>query len=214
MTFSLNEIETMGKRAACGAGLSFGLAEEAGKATRWLTTHHLPGAQILCEILRLNDGVCYDELAPVATNGEWRAPGGALCPLIAGPALSDRAADIAAGHGFALVKTTKPIMLLSYLAAAAESRDLSIEVSWPDARAVVSAKGMLLEGENLAASSAKSVHCRLSETQPEVFAEPAREADVDAASWAYLTRLMYRRLAPNTEASRMAGAGAGLSDND
>ena len=43
MTFSLNEIEAIGKRAARGAGLPWGLAEEAGKAARWLTARGLPG---------------------------------------------------------------------------------------------------------------------------------------------------------------------------
>ena len=34
MSFSLNEIEAMGRRAARGAGLHWGIAEEAGKAVR------------------------------------------------------------------------------------------------------------------------------------------------------------------------------------
>ena len=37
MTYSLYEIEVTGKRAARGSGFSWGLAEEAGKATRWLS---------------------------------------------------------------------------------------------------------------------------------------------------------------------------------
>jgi hypothetical protein len=35
MMRSLNEIEAMAKRAVRGAGLAWGLAEEAGKALRW-----------------------------------------------------------------------------------------------------------------------------------------------------------------------------------
>ena len=34
MTWSLNEIESLAKKAARGAGLDWGLAEEAGKTTR------------------------------------------------------------------------------------------------------------------------------------------------------------------------------------
>ena len=37
MNVSMNEVESMAKTAARGAGYSWGLAEEAGKATRWLS---------------------------------------------------------------------------------------------------------------------------------------------------------------------------------
>ena len=36
MHASLNEIESLCKKAARGAGMSWGLAEEAGKAAKWL----------------------------------------------------------------------------------------------------------------------------------------------------------------------------------
>ena len=56
MTWSLNEIETLSRKAARGAGLSWGLAEEAGKATRWLAAAGLPGPQVLAATPgRLND---------------------------------------------------------------------------------------------------------------------------------------------------------------
>ncbi|MHC4974961.1 MAG: DUF3726 domain-containing protein [Planctomycetota bacterium] len=93
MTFSLNEVEAMGKRAARGAGLDWGIAEEAGKAARWLTAHGLPGPELLAQLLTRNEGKSYDELAPVSTDDVWQAESGCLCPLIAGAALSDRAAE-------------------------------------------------------------------------------------------------------------------------
>jgi hypothetical protein len=64
MTFSLNEVEAMGKRAARGAGRDWGIAEEAGKAARWLTARGLPGPELLAELLTRNEGKSYEELAP------------------------------------------------------------------------------------------------------------------------------------------------------
>ena len=111
MSFSLNEIEAMGKRAARGAGLDWGIAEEAGKATRWLTAHGLPGPELLAELLTRNEGKSYDELAPVSADGVWLAKSGRLCPLIAGAALSDRATELAAGRAFELGPIAFPLLL-------------------------------------------------------------------------------------------------------
>ena len=51
MSYSLNEMEATAKRAARGAGYSWGLAEEASKATRWLCTQGLDGAAELAHVL-------------------------------------------------------------------------------------------------------------------------------------------------------------------
>ncbi len=51
MSWSLNEIEGLARKAARGSGLSWGLAEEAGKATRWLCAAGLPGADALAGLL-------------------------------------------------------------------------------------------------------------------------------------------------------------------
>ena len=107
MAFSLNEIEATCKRAARGAGLPWGLAEEAGKAARWLTARGLPGAEELAEVLARNDGKSYGDLAPVSADGVWRAPAGRLCPIVTGAALCDRAAEIAAGTEIELGAVTR-----------------------------------------------------------------------------------------------------------
>ncbi|MEL7259121.1 MAG: DUF3726 domain-containing protein, partial [Pseudomonadota bacterium] len=43
MSWSLNEVESLARKAARGAGYSWGLAEEAGKATRWTCAAGWPG---------------------------------------------------------------------------------------------------------------------------------------------------------------------------
>ena len=47
MNYSLNAVESTAKRAARGAGYPWGLAEEAGKATRWLSHQGLEGCGAL-----------------------------------------------------------------------------------------------------------------------------------------------------------------------
>lgn len=48
---SLGELQALATKAARGAGLSWGLAQEAGWAVRWLEARGLPGAAALAEAL-------------------------------------------------------------------------------------------------------------------------------------------------------------------
>ncbi|MEZ5933296.1 MAG: DUF3726 domain-containing protein [Alphaproteobacteria bacterium] len=220
MSFSLNEIEAMGKRAARGAGLPWGLAEEAGKAARWLTARGLPGASLLADILSRNDKHDYGELAPVDVDGVWQAPAGRLCPLIAGAALCDRAAEIAGGRVIELGETAQPLLLLPYVAGAVKLTGATIAIAWGDLVVTLSPDGESIEGDRsaLTARSAECVHCRPA-VPVDAPADPAAQVNelavpVDAASWSRLAAFAQRIFAPATEASRLAGAGAGLSDNN
>jgi len=87
VSWSLNEIESLAKKATRGAGRSWGLAEEAGKATRWLCAAGLPGAEALAALLERTDGTAHADLSPALSGDRWQARGGTLCPLIAGAAL-------------------------------------------------------------------------------------------------------------------------------
>ena len=51
MDYSLNEYEALAFKAARGAGLAWGIAEEAGKAVRTLSSLGLESASILRECL-------------------------------------------------------------------------------------------------------------------------------------------------------------------
>ena len=217
MTFSLNEIETMGKRAARGAGLAWGLAEEAGKAARWLAARGLPGAGELGEVLTRHDGVAYEDLAPTIADGVWTAPSGRLCPLIAGPALCDRASLLAAGETVELGATAQPLLLVPYLAGAAKLAGTALEISWAGVALVVTAGGFTFDGDRaaLTARSVPDVRCRRADgnvTGMDI-AEP-NAAAVDAETWSRLEAFAQRTYAPATETSRLVGAGAGLIDSD
>ena len=214
MIYSLNEIDAMAKRAARGAGLSWGLAEEAGKAVRWMSANGLPGADALAHILELNQDHSYDQLAPISTDGVWQARSGSLSPLIVGAALSDLADEIANGREIILGKVTKPILLSGYLAPIARKHGCNVTLQWQDGMVCVSRQGLGLNGSAVHALYAENIHCAISDS-PIVLFNPERPGnDVEPATWERLTEFMTVYLAPDTEASRIAGAGAGVSDND
>lgn len=216
MTFSLNEIEVTGKRAARGAGYSWGLAEEAGKAARWLTVHDLPGPEMLAELLTRNDGRPYEALAPEPAAGPWQSRSGPLCPLISGAALCDRAQEIARGQAIELGATAYPLLLVPFAAAAAKLGAMTILLIWPDVRVEVGADGFALEGD-ASALTARSVECvRCCKGDGGMTMAPVNLPGraIAAETWSRLGAFAQRTFAPATEASRLAGAGAGLQDND
>lgn len=218
MTFSLNEVEAMGKRAARGAGLPWGLAEEAGKAARWLTARGYPGPSLLADILTRNDKQDYAELAPVDIGGVWQAPAGRLCPLIAGAALCDRAAEIADGRTIELGTTAQPLLLVPYAAGAAKLNGTAIAIGWDDVTMTITPHGEVIDGNRnaLTARSTAGVRCRRADLadEPVVPIDELAVPDVPAATWSRLAAFAQRTFAPATEASRLSGAGAGLSDNN
>ncbi len=216
MTWSLNEIEGLSRKAARGAGLSWGLAEEAGKATRWLCAAGLPGAEALAGLLRQNDGAEYETLCPLDDTGTWAAKGGALCPLISGAAICDHAKDIAEGKPLELGETSFPLLLLPYVAAAAQENETTLKLEWPGVTVTFGAETCIKQtiAGALDHDSATGVRIALASGLSAPPLAHVTRGDIDPEIAQVLSAFAHRTYAPDTAQSRLAGAGAGLSDND
>ncbi|MBI1416250.1 MAG: DUF3726 domain-containing protein [Limimaricola sp.] len=203
MSWSLNEVEALARKAARGAGLSWGLAEEAGRATRWLIAHGLPGAEVLSAALTRLDGLPHDAVAPL---DGWQARD-VLCPITTGAALADLGA--AGGGDLRLGPVAGPLLLLPFIAPHV------VTLSWDGVRLGMRDEAVILGGapDGVRAAIAQSVRI---ETGPaEGRALPLQDrAELDAETVSRLDAFAQRTYAPATEASRIAGAGAGLADND
>lgn len=105
------EVEALCTKAARGAGMAWGLAEEAGFAAGWLQAHGIDGAGALAAYLDGGLGV-----APVASPGHWTGAG-PLCPIATGAALSDFR-DLPAGAlPLRLDPVAHPVLLRPFLGA-------------------------------------------------------------------------------------------------
>jgi Protein of unknown function (DUF3726) len=207
MNLSLNEVEVTAKKAARGAGYSWGLAEEAGKATRWLCAQGLDGCGILASLLSATDGQDLSRMSPTATDKKWQAASGHLCPLTAGASLSDHATQISQS-GLDLSSVLSPLFLIPF---AARLGGRSIRVEWDGGSAVT-------DGENLSLSSTgtpnkSAVTVRMTDQTVPVSVAHTRAEPRDQ-DWSALIQLTGRTYAPATEESRLLGAGSGLSDAD
>ncbi|SFK53611.1 DUF3726 domain-containing protein [Shimia haliotis] len=208
MTVSFNEVEAMAKKAARGAGYAWGMAEEAGWATRWLCARDLDGCAALAMALQEINGT---KIRPISfENGELRVAEGAACPVHAGAALSDFAADLRQGP-VRLSHVAVPMLLLPFAANVARRIGEPVTVRGNAFEAVVQADAASVTGDIAVVSD--SVVVTSGGTLGDAASGAAR-ATPTKADWATLGEFAHRTYAPATEASRLKGAGAGTNDND
>ena len=205
MSFSLNEVDATARKAARGAGYSWGLAEEAGKATRWLCAQGLDGCAALAALLQEPRPE-----TPTRKGAIWSGPG-ALCPLATGAALSDFAADLANGP-IRLVEVAHPQLLLPFAAGAARHLGTVLTLSCDTLTARTDGAGLDLATIPVPPGTS-DVTVSIGGAMAGTRAKHTR-ATSDPADWETLTGFAARTYAPATDASRRLGAGAGLSDND
>lgn len=216
MSHSLNEIEAMSKRAGRGAGLSWGLAEEAAKGTRWLSAFGFPGTELLADLLELNDRIPPIDVSPVSLSAEvWHAPARRMSPLIAGASLSDCAVRLLDRGTITMENVSLPLLAVPFMGGAALRLGVPVAVEWDGARLATDGKQLCVQ------ASPEALEAR--QAQKLVFSapadmsgrrEPVLRADVSEESWDRLAAFAHRTFAPATEESRLRGAGADLSDND
>ena len=206
MTFSLNEVESLGKRATRGAGFDWGLAEDAGKAARWLCGSGIDGVAAMAAFLsagRLGPPVYADPSEP------WTASSG-LCALCAGSHVSDCAGMLAKAPT-EMIRVGTPILLLPFAANIARRLGVCITLTCDEITAVTD--GTLLDLHQPLPQIATKVVLKsggvLNRPLPRV-----SRADPSAQDWDILNAFANRTYAPSTEASRRLGAGSDLSDND
>lgn len=208
---SLNEVDAMARRAARGAGYPWGLAEEAGKAARWLCARSLDGCKRLAGVLDAGFAADLPAHMPADPGAPWQGAG-PLCPLATGAAVSDMAARLA-DQSLTLHEVAHPMLLVPFagLAALRAQTPVCVDCGDDGGRAVTDGLGLSLDGPFPAL--ARIVTIRRGGDLHNPLAARTRAAP-DPAAWALLGRLAGRTYAPATEESRRLGAGAGLSDND
>lgn len=209
MTFALIEVEATAKKAARGAGYSWGLAEEAAKAARWLCVQGMDGCAVLARLLEQGFGTDLAAHVPASLQSPWQGDK-SLCALASGASLSDCAARLD-GDGIRLKNVTEPALLLPFAATAARRNGGTVTVTCDGVTAVTDGRGVSLDGEMPRTAAEVSVSFGGTMGEARVLhsrATPAPDA------WDSLNKFAHATYAPDTEESRLLGAGAGLTDND
>jgi len=211
MILSLNEVEVMATKAAAGAGRPWGLAQEAGWATAVLEAMGLPGATLLLALLRVTDRIDCNILAPhFGSDGRWRA-NGPLCPILCGAYIQDMGGLMTP---ITVPSLHAPMLLIPFVQAACPDAAMD----WDRADITIHHSQVALRGDPTT-TMARHVTIRpvqLDDFQTSVFTHSAQPSPVDIPDemWEGLSAFAHRTYVPASEASRLNGAGAGLTDND
>jgi hypothetical protein len=215
MIASLNEIESLALKAARGAGMSWGLAEEAAVAASWLAVHDLPWAETLADLLAQQGVTCRPHIG-----GETIAPsraGSRLCPILTGALLSDLGALV---RPMEVRDLLAPLWLTPFLARWT-TPDRTVRLAWGEITLSLGPDSLSSPGavsvQMLAATFASRVEIAL--VPGTVADHPLRERNRDGCpvpddAWRALQVLEHRTYVPASAQSRLSGAGAGLLDND
>lgn len=229
MICSLNQVEQIVRKAARGAGLSWGLADDVGKALRYLHAYHLNGVQALLPVLHRHAHDDYSQLAPVSLSDTWHAKSGLLDPLITGAALSDCLANDKFSQPnetptpipIDVASIAYPLLVAGFIGNVAEIENRVFTLSWSGVRLDCSRGNLTVVGEPHAVETetAESMRCCLADsTKPEH--QPSQRVpqvggiEIESEIWNCLDEYASRTYVESTEASRLAGAGSGLHDND
>ncbi len=215
---SRNETEALCQKAARGAGMAWGLAEEAGFAAGWLAAHGVDGATALFRHLAQRPNRDWSAARASLVDGHWRAyTGHNLCPIVLGAALSDHAPLIIGPEGGQINtdQVERPVLLLPFLAAIAARQGSAAMLAWAGGQVRIGGDhSAFLKGAALLTLTNAAA---LSIQFPEVTGiEPfplQTTPRVPSETIAGLDGFALRTTVPATETSRR-GAGAIAGDND
>jgi hypothetical protein len=219
---SLNEIEMTVWKAARGAGLAWGLAEEVAQAARWLGDRGFDWAEPMVAALadaerrggRLPPPVFAEDGACDPAAGEAEAS-----PVLCGPLLTDIAGDLRSNQPLVFRRVAHPLLMLPFAAGAAYGFACALTLRIDDAVFIFEngrTKGRLVRPD---APAAGRIVLSMDEASPDIgdmraFEAGAPRCPIAAPSLARLEAWVHRTYVPASAESRLAGAGAGLTDND
>ena len=218
MKRSLNEIEQTCRKAARGSGLPWGVADDTGRAIRWLHAFQLDGVSSLVALLERFDHQRPVDYAPESLDGVWQGPYNVLSPIMTGLALSD-CMGLMQERSIETREIACPILAAGYVGQTILNREQSVTVGWSsiglsiyrDRLTIIGDKGDLYtdRSDRLICEKASFDRDCGDSQYPQV-----GDTRVNAEAWEKLENRAHLTYVKATEASRLSGAGAGLNDND
>ncbi len=210
--FAIGEIESLVFKAYRGTGMSWGLAEEAGRAAGWLASHGLPGTDAFAGLVAELDETPYENVAPKIAGEVWTGKDKTLCPVICGVTYCDMLPE----SKITLSSVSYPLIMAPFVAIAARALFQSLQISWPTVTIKCSPDSVEYPSNHqvLLSSQATDVSITACGFPSNPITADKRRGTIEQASREILERFAHRTYVPASEESRLSGAGAGLTDND
>lgn len=206
MNLSFGEFRALVAKAFRGAGYSWGLTEDAAHASVRLAECGIDVGPAVVRLLQATEGAALASLMPTET---WGCEGEVLCPICVGTSI----ADCGGCPDLALEGLVEPVFLAPFLVSVLETDSgEGFVIEWDGGRCEVSTGTIELAGSPI--SSGSTVNISRKEMPAKAVANRRNRIELDEATKTAIEAYAHRTYAPATEASRLAGAGAGLVDND
>jgi hypothetical protein len=216
MIVSCNELDALVRKAFRGAGYHWGEAEEAGKAAIWLARNGLSPATLTLSLLR-SAANNIARLRPAVDKHCWAESDSEICPLLAGIALADEAISALEDNKVRFSRLHTPGFLLPFLGQLALIRNKGIRLSLSQIEVTVTPDGIDIDGSAEALTKSSPAMLREVELVPglkETHASLIFSTEISSDEWDRLNDFAVKTYVPATDHSRLAGAGAGVTDND
>jgi len=215
--YSSNEVQSLIRKAIIGSGFDTGIAEDVSRAGVWLCQHGYEGADIILDAI----GKTQNSLAISKNNESYSF--GDICVMSKGTSIIDTLiAQLATTKECEanLINIDSPLLLLAFAAITSEEHDIAFEVKFSDNDRTISIpKDAHLMGNKIEFKNGCDgvIKCTTLDKKSEMFkAKLVTESSISISTktWHSLQALAAKTYVPASEASRLAGAGAGLTDND
>ncbi len=211
---SIGELDSLILKACRGAGYSWGLSQEAGRAAAWLALRGLSAAGAFVTLLQQIDTTLISHTPEVLAQPSGirlSRAGNGLCPVMTGAMLSDFGWS---GEKVVAEQVYSPLILIPFLAASAKGANAGLAVRGDGVQLVIGNDGELTSGSAGFDESQRTVEITamnyVSESEEIKF---SRRAPVSPAELQILESFAHLTYVPASDQSR-SGAGAGLTDND
>ena len=220
-SFSLNQIDQTCRKAAKGVGLPWGVADDIGKALRWLSAYQLTTIPQIIEVLGVYQPTHYRDTAPRNLTNPLNAKGGRLNPLLTGLVLSDMI-DQMVESPIITGELAYPIFTVGFLGQVALTPEDTVRVNWADVSLTFYRDRLAIHGnlDDLNRQFCEALQCErvdyanLEQDQKTVKKPVMGSVNVKMEDWAELEKMAHHTYVEATDESRQSGAGAGLNDND
>jgi len=201
---TLSEIDTTSKRAARGAGFSWGIAEEVGKNMRLLELFGLPGIKNLNQFLKNYKEKQFQKVTLISdTNNANKYP---YCPIILGVNFIDQVNLLDKKINIQISNVAFPLLFLPFVSRASEMIGKRIFLK-------IEEKEFLLNlNQSIYSNYLKNEILEVCNTINISFIENSNSFNEN--EWKELYKLSEDTFVEETESLKISGAGAGLTDND
>ena len=201
---TLSEIDTTSKRAAKGAGFSWGIAEEVGKNMRLLELFGLSGIKNLNKYLKDYKKKQFQKIALISEINETKK--NPFCPIILGTNFIDQVNLLDKKNSIKIINVAFPILFLPFVSRASEVIGKRIFLKIDEKEFLLNLNQSIYSNylKNEILENCNSISINFIENNN----------SFNENEWKELYKLSEDTFVEETESLKIGAAGAGLTDND